>query len=217
MTIAGKSMDEVARDPEFARAHARLLKDGATQFDFPEFKPPEVPAWLKPLFEAIGRFLEFIAPAVPYIFWTAVGLGVAAILWLIIREVAGTAFVWPWQRKALAPLDDDWRPDAAQARILLSEAEALAAQGRFAEAARLLLQRSVADIGERRPDFLKPSLTAREIARAEALPTPARSAFAAIARVVEVSAFGSAVVTADAWTQCRDAYGDFALAGAWRG
>jgi hypothetical protein len=217
MAVAGWTMTEVARDPAFARAHARLVADRSTQFEMPRFEPPKLPEWLRPVARAIAQFIEFIAPAFPYLFWGAVVLVVGMIAWVVISEMRGVPWRWPWRRKPVTEASEDWAPDAEQARVLLAEAEALAAQGRFAEAARLLLRRSVEDIGERRPEFLRPSLTARDIAAAEALPSGARRAFAAIARVVEVSTFGSATVTADAWTACRASYGEFALAGAWRG
>lgn len=203
----------IASDPAVAHAHAQLLADKATQFDFPSFEIPTPPAWLKPLAE----FFQWLSPAFPYIFWTAAAIVVGLILWFIVREAQGMAFRWPWQKKPEAEVEEAWQPDADAARALLAEAEAMAGDGRYAEAARLLLQHSVTDIARRRPEFLKPSLTARDIARADAIPSGARSAFGAIARVVEVSAFGSAKVTADAWAACRQAYGEFALAGAWRG
>jgi hypothetical protein len=132
----------------------------------------------------------------------------------VLTNVAGVE--WPWRRRrAEEDAEGDWRPDEGAARQLLAEAEALAAAGRYAEAARLLLHRSVEDIGRRLPDFLKPSLTARDIARSAELPGAARPAFAAIARVVEVSAFGSRAVSAEAWHQCREAYGRFALPASW--
>jgi hypothetical protein len=208
-----EAVTQVARDPDVARAHAKLLADKTTQFDFPAFEIPKPPAWLKPLAE----FFEALAPYAKYIFWGAAAIVVGLILWFIIREAQGMAFRWPWQPKPEMEADDDWQPDAAVARQLLAEAEGLAADGRYAEAARLLLQHSVADIARRRPEFLKPSLTARDIAGAETIPGGARTAFGAIAQVVEVSTFGSAKVTAEAWAACREAYGNFALAGAWRG
>jgi hypothetical protein len=224
MNVAGgaKAAEIMARNPTpnpaqdsgLAQAHARLITDGTMQFDLPGFVPPQVPAWLKPLIE----FLEWLSPAFPYIFWGAVAMGVALIAWVVIREFSGVAFVLPWRRKpVLAEAEDDWRPDEQVARALLAEAEALARDGRYAEAARLLLRRSVEDIGERRPAFITPSLTARDIAAAPALPVGARAAFGAIAGVVEISTFGSAALTAAAWDQCRAAYGNFALAGAWHG
>jgi hypothetical protein len=206
-------MTDVGRDPEFAKAHARLIADTSTQFDLPAYLPPKIPVWFKPLAE----FIKSISPGFSYIFWIAVAVVVALIAWFIVKEARGMAFRWPWQKKPEAEEEAEWAPDQNAARALLTEAEALAAAGSYAEAARLLLRRSVEDIARRRPEFLKPSVTARDISVAEAIPGGARKAFAAIARVVEVSAFGSASVSADAWTQCRAAYGEFALAGSWRG
>ena len=206
-------MTDIARDPEFAKAHARLVADKSTQFELPAFVPPEIPAWIKPT----GEFFKWLLPAFPYIFWGAVALVVGLVAWFIVNESRGMAFRWPWQRTPGAEEEAEWAPDETAARALLTEAEALAAAGRYAEAARLLLRRSVEDIARRRPEFLKPSVTARDISVADAIPRGARKAFAAIARVVEVSAFGSASVSADAWTECRAAYGEFALAGSWRG
>jgi hypothetical protein len=207
------ALTEATRDPELAKAHAKLVADSTTQFDLPQFKLPEIPEG----FKWLVKFFEWLSPAFPYIFWGAVALVVALIAWVIFNEAKGMAFRWPWQKKPEAEDDVEWAPDERAARALLSEAEALAAEGRYAEAARLLLKRSVEDIAQRRPEFLKPSVTARDISVADAIPGAARKAFAAIARVVEVSAFGSASVSADAWTQCRSAYGEFALAGSWRG
>lgn len=206
-------MADVGRDAEFAKAHARLIADTATQFELPRFVAPEMPSWIKPT----GEFFTWLMPAFPYIFWGAVALVVAMVAWFIFNEARGMAFRWPWQRKPEAEEEQDWAPDLSAARALLTEAEALATAGNYAEAARLLLRRSVEDIARRRPEFLKPSVTARDISVASTIPGGARKAFAAIARVVEVSAFGSASVSADAWTQCRAAYSEFALAGSWRG
>jgi hypothetical protein len=206
-------MTDVGRDPEFVKAHAQLVADKSTQFELPAFVPPELPSWIKPT----GRFFQWLSPAFPYIFWGAVALVVALIAWFIVKEARGMTFRWPWQKKPEAENEPDWIPEEHAARALLTEAETLAAAGSYAEAARLLLRRSVEDIARRRPEFLKPSITARDISVADAIPGGARRAFAAIAHVVEVSAFGSASVSADAWTQCRAAYGEFALAGSWHG
>jgi hypothetical protein len=213
VTATATAIADVGRDPEFAKVHARLIADKSTQFDLPKFMPPELPSWIKPT----GEFFKWLMPAFPYIFWGAVALIVGLIAWFIINESRGMAFRWPWQKNADVEVEPEWAPEQSAARALLSETEALAADGRYAEAARLLLRRSVEDIARRRPEFLKPSITARDISVADAIPGGARKAFAAIARVVEVSTFGSASVSAEAWTQCREAYGEFALAGSWRG
>lgn len=203
MSVAASAGDDIAA------AHRALLADRSIQFDLPGIVQPKPPAWLEPL----AAFVKWLSPAFPYIFWGAVALVALGILWFVVRNF--TALEWPWRRRASESAEDSWQPEEGVARALLSEAEALAAEGRFAEAARLLLRRSVEDIARRLPQFLKPSLTARDIAGADALPGAAPPAFAAIARVVEVSAFGSRAVSADAWAECRAAYARFALPDSW--
>ena len=200
----------IAADARFDAAHRALARDGSIQFDLPHYVRPEPPAWLKPL----ADFLHWLHPAFPYLFWGAVGLVVLALLYFVVANVDGLSWM-RWRKRTKVEDDDVWQPEEHVARALLAEAEALAAEGRYAEAARLLLQRSVEDIARRLPDFMQPSLTARDIASATALPVRARPAFAAIARVVEVSAFGAQAVTAAAWDECRAAYGRFAMPKSW--
>ncbi len=210
-TPAGKGAEELGGG-RLEAAHRALVADKSIQFDLPGLAPPQKPpAWL----EAIAAFFKWLYPAFPYLFWGAIIVAVLIALYFLLRNVDG--FEWPWQRRRAAAEGDveEWRPEEDVARVLLAEAEALAGQGRYAEAARLLLHRSVEDIATRLPQFLKPSLTARDIAGAEALPGAARPAFAAIANVVEVSAFGSRAVTAEAWAECRAAYARFATPASW--
>jgi hypothetical protein len=109
----------------------------------------------------------------------------------------------------------DLRPDAAAARSLLEEADALARQGRFAEAVHLLLFRSIEDIQERVDGGVPNSLTAREIAALGKLPARARRALAPIIQVVERSFFGGRAVEADGWQEARSSYEDFAFGEGW--
>ena len=209
----GSAAERAAVDGRFDAAHRALIADKSIQFDFARVQPqqPKIPEWLKWL----GEFLQWLSPAFPYIFWGAIILGALTVLYLVLSNIDG--WEWPWQRgeRRQTTEIDEWRPEEGAARALLAEAEALAAQGRFAEAARLLLLRSVEDISRRLPQFLKPSLTARDIAAAEELPGEARPAFDAIARVVEVSAFGSRSVNEAAWAECRAAYARFATPATW--
>lgn len=211
-TAAGAGAESVS-DARLAEVHRVLRADKSIQFDLPGIAPPpKPPEWLKPLMQ----FIEWMSPAFPYIFWGILALVALSILYLILTNIVGVE--WPWRRNragTVAAEDDSWRPEEATARALLAEAEALAAEGRYAEAARLLLHRSIEDIAGRLPRFLQPSLTARDIASAGELPSAARPAFSAIARVVEVSAFGTRSVTADAWHDCREAYARFALPATW--
>lgn len=195
-----------------AAAHARLMHDTSIQFALPDYQPPTLPAWLKPL----AALLRAIEPAMPYLFWAAVIGGAALILFLIARELWGLT-IGVRRRNVLEEEDgDDWRPDAAAARVLLSEADALAASGDHEGAVHLLLRRSVADIAERLPRFLSPSLTARDIAVAEELPAGPRAAFATIAAVTEAAVFAKTPIGESGWRRAREAYETFALGTAWR-
>ena len=192
----------------FAEAHRRLLGDTAIQFDLPSAgQPPSQPP----------PDLSGTLPFLKAFFWIAVAAIVLFLLYLIVQRLAGAQ--WSWRRRAEEEpaAAADWRPEARQARGLLGEADALAAEGRFSEAARLLLFRSIADIDSRRPELVRPALTSRDIAALDAIPGRPRSAFARIAMLVERSLFGARPLAAGDWHECRAAYEDFAFAEGWRG
>lgn len=195
-----------------ARAHARLLEDDTLQFDRTGFTPPEVPAWL----EAVRNALRALGPLMEYVFWSGLILIVAGLAWLIIREVLKLRMPRAKPKTAVVATEPEWRPDAATARNLLTGADALAAEGRYAEAAHLLLLRSVEDIEIKKPRALKVSLTTREIAGLAGLPEAARPAFVRIGEVVERSLFGGRPVDATDFAECRRAYEAFALPDGWR-
>lgn len=195
-----------------AAAHRRLLQDSSLQFDFAQPQPPpRTPDWLHPL----GEFLKAIAPAMSWIFWGALIVGALCLAYFVGREMVGR--YWARRPKAPKPVvaTSPWRPEAHQAMTLLSDADRLAAEGRYAEAAHLLLLRTIDDIRGRRPDLVRPALTSRELGALEALPASARPAFRAIAQVVERSLFGGATVAADDFARCRADYEAFALPKAW--
>jgi hypothetical protein len=195
-----------------ARMHKQLLADGSIQFDLPAYVPPKPPDWLKPLLDALSR----LGPYMIYLFWGAVIAGAAIILLLIVLEMKGVAWRLPWRKtRPEAEAQAAWRPDVGAAQILLSEADALAARGAYDEAVHLLLRRSVADIASRLPDFLRPSLTARDIATSASIPVRARNAFTQIARIVEAALFARRPVGADGWREARDAYERFVFRDAW--
>lgn len=194
-----------------ARAHAQLRADRDIQFDLPapEPPPPPPPDWLGPFLE----FVRAIAPVLQWAFWALLALACAAILFFIGREIIRTR--WPERRRAMSLTGQEpWRPEAQAARLLLADADALAAAGRYAEAAHLLLRRSVEDIRQARPHLVRPALTSRDIAAHPQLPDAARGAFAAIARIVERALFGGREVDEGGWRAARAAYTDFALPGA---
>lgn len=195
-----------------AKAHQQLISDKSIQFELPAYVPPQPPDWLKPLLD----LLSSLGPYMIYLFWGAVLSGAAIILLLVFLEMKGIAWRLPWQRaRRETEAEEAWRPDAGAAQILLSEADALAARGDYDEAVHLLLRRSVADIAGRLPDFLRPSLTARDIAAAASVPAKARAAFTEIARIVEAALFARRPVGAEGWRQARGAYERFVFRDAW--
>lgn len=200
-------------DEAFDKRHAELLKRKDLQFSFEAVAPPpdlpSLPQWLI-------DFLTWIAPAFTWLLWGALGLGIAALIWFLGREIWSAR----WGRRAKADAlpdiqEPDYRPEPARAHALLAEADRLAAEGRFVEAARVLLHRSIEDIEEKRPNAIRKAFTSREIEAMPALPGRARTAFSAIARAVENSWFGGQPMTGDGWSHCRKAYSDFAFPEAW--
>lgn len=200
----------------FDAAYAQVRGNGDIQFTPSFSKPPDPPPqwwndvmrWLAELLEPAARALAFAWPVLSKVLLGALAIGVLAMLWVILAP-----YVADWRERRSAAAAPEWAPDQALARRLLEEADALAAQGRFDEAAHLLLYRSIEDISARRPDLLRPSTTAREIGAFEALSARARSAFGVIAGHVEASFFARRPLDRDAWDSSREAYRAFALDG----
>lgn len=218
----------------FAEAHRALRADGTTQFDLRAAPPPpKPPAWLHTLGEWIAwalrpvfRFFGWLFGLLPNWPYASILLGLVLVtlaillIWTVVERVRHGRWRVPFRRKRVAAETSEdepaWAPEAAPARAWLREADELAAQGRYAEAVHHLLLRSVEDITKRRPKLIRPALTSRDIAAAEAIPVAARDMFAGIARIVERSLFGGRDVDEAGWSEARTAYADFALPGAWR-
>jgi hypothetical protein len=230
--ISGKAQDAADAADGLAAAHEALKADPSIQFALrPAPPPPRPPQWIGDLFrwldETLGpvfRWIGSFMPDAPYariFLWTVLALAVAAFAVMLYRRIREGEWRLRRRRTAVAaeiPAEEEsWAPEAAPARSWLREADALAAQGRYAEAVHHLLFRSIEDIGRRRPRLVRPALTSRELAAAEALPPPARSLFARIAALVERSLFGGRAVGAEDWTSARAAYADLVLPGTWRG
>lgn len=204
-TTAGVAADR------FADAHRRLLADESIQFELSVFQQPPPPAWV----EALIDFFRAIFPFLRILFWVAVAAAVVLLAYAIVRRVQDGE--WSWRRKAAASDEvESWMPQEAPARALLREADALAAAGRYGEAAHLLLFRSIEDIDRRRPQLVRPALTSRDIAGAPALPSGPRRSFGDIVMMVERSLFGGHSLGEQDWQTCRAAYEDFAFASAWK-
>jgi hypothetical protein len=214
-------------------AHRALKGDPSIQFTLkPAPPPPEAPTWLRDVFrwleevlKPVARLVDWLAgflPDAPYVrilLWAVLAAAAAGFIWMIYRRIADGEWRMPRRRRKVAgpaPADEEWAPESAPARSWLEEADALAAQGRFADAVHHLLLRSVEDIARRRPKAVRPALTSRELARVEGVPAPARTLFAHIAALVERSLFGGRGVERGDWEGARAAYADFVLPRTWR-
>jgi hypothetical protein len=205
---------------DFASQWRELRGDGDIQFAPVEVPPPpEPPQWWQDFLEWLGDLLRPIADFLGSI-GKLIGVSGQAMLWLLLAIAAVLVAALLWRvlgdvRRARTPPTDapaHWTPAEADAQALLEDADRLAAQGRFDEATRLLLKRSVGQIAAARPGLLDPSSTAREIAALAALSAQARSAFGIIAARVERSLFALHSLSAEDWQAARAAYADFALA-----
>lgn len=195
-----------------ARAHAELIADRSIQFSLAP--PPKIePSGLAKM---IAELIAALAPFATYIFWAGVALIAAFVAYLVIAQLGGYGWASRWKREQIDDDDADWRPEARVARTLLAEADALAEAGDYEAAVHLLLVRSVEDIARRLPDFLQPSLTARDIAVDARLPARPRDAFSRIAGIVERALFARRSVGSDGWKEARQAYENFAFTEGWR-
>ncbi|MBS0386010.1 MAG: DUF4129 domain-containing protein [Proteobacteria bacterium] len=197
-----------AGDPLTA-AHDAMLHDPQLQLHFSEFTPPRPPEWLQPLAE----FIRAISPFLVYVFWGGVAVIVLTIAYALFAEIRRRMPAQAETPQTAAPPAPDYRPTAVRARALLEEADRLAAEGRYGEAARVLLRRSIEDFENVLKIAIGPALTSREIARLDRLSPQGRTTFSSIAAAVERSLFGGETLTASQYGECRDAYAHFALQG----
>lgn len=206
---------DVAATPggdNFAAAHAAMLRDHQLQFQFTDFVQPEAPRWAGPLVD----FLRAISPFLGYVFWAGVALIVLAIAYALFTEIRRRMPARAEKGTAPAPPAPHYRPTAVRARALLEEADRLAREGRYGEAARVLLHRSIEDFEDVLKIAIGPALTSREIARLDRLSPQGRTTFSGIAAAVERSLFGGQALTQAQYGECREAYAAFALQGARR-
>jgi hypothetical protein len=201
------------------------MADKTLQFGFGKAPPPPPPPhlpgwllnfghWLAGLLRGVGSVVGFVGNQMVWVFVAGLAIILGLVLFFIGREIARTR--WPERRKPKAVgAEPEWRPEASAARALLDEADRLAAAGEYAEAAHLILYRSIEDIEKHRPRLVRPAFTSREIGELGGIPDGARSTFATITWIVEHSFFGGRDVDAAGYAECRKAYESFAFPEAW--
>ncbi len=152
--------------------------------------------------------------------WIAAGIALAILLYWIVSfflDRQGNSREPRARKDRRKKQKEAWRPEEAHAVQLLDQADLLANEGRYDEAARLLLHRSIGEIDAHRPDLVRPALTSRDIAGHPLLPSGPAAAFARIAALVERSLFARRPLGVEDWRDCRAAYHEFAFAEGWRG
>jgi hypothetical protein len=192
------------RDDAIDAAQRTLAKDGVVQLSLPNHVAPKLPD-----VNLSGLDTQYLK----YFLWTVLAVVAIIIVSAIWRRVRALPKRGP-VRAAGGP-SSVWRPERQQALVLLSEADSLAKGGRFAEAAHLLLLRSVEQIAAKQPTAVKPALTSRDIAAQPSLPRDVSEAFGMITAAVERSLFAGRGIDATEWSRCRAAYADAALGREW--
>ncbi|HTO29428.1 MAG TPA: hypothetical protein VL017_12615, partial [Devosia sp.] len=137
-----------------------MRANGEIQFapvQMPEKPPP--PSWLLRFLDWLSDLLrpaaEKLGLSWPVLKWILLGIVVLAALTLLWRLLAPIARI-RFARAGTSENEQGWVPDRVAAIALLEDADRLAAEGRFDEATHLLLQRSVNQIAQARPDWLEP-------------------------------------------------------------
>lgn len=214
MTAAYSGVDQTSnpQPDSFGTAHAQLLADRNLQFDMAPMTPPEMPPWLEPL----ARFLQAIAPLLVWVFWGGVIITVLIVLYFIVSEIVRRLPDRRPREDAATAAVPQYRPAPARARALLEQADKLAAEGKYSEAVRVLLHRSIDDLERVFSVRIGRDLTSREIAQLEPLSREGRSVFTRLARAVEISLFGGRLLNAEDFRSCRESYASFALSGSGR-
>lgn len=197
--------------------------DQTLQRERPEYEPEAQPQRQRdrasgpgPIARAIAAFFKAVGSVLGYILLILVILAVLAGIYMVF----GDAVTWRGRQKEKTAEPDisaipNLRPEQARAQALLGDADALAAEGRFAEAVHLLLFRSIDEIQEKRAGAIARSLTSREIGALGILPDPVRQALSPIIRIVERSFFGGRDVDETGWQQARASYETFAFGETW--
>lgn len=217
MSGQGVNIAKSATYNDASRAWEEVRQSSEIQFaPLPPMKPPETPAWLEwlskvmeavfgPLRDALAKALGAAWSTIQYAMLALAAVLLLYVLWRLLEPVLQRLR----ERKAEP---ETWAPTREEAFALLSDADRLAAEGRYGDAAHLLLLRSIGQIRTFQPGTLAPANTAREIANFPQLPEAARNAFSIIAGRVEESLFALRELDHAGWTVARTAYADFALA-----
>jgi hypothetical protein len=201
--LASDGLAQGASDP--GAVAREIIADGPYQTELDLANPRETQtrnrdwSWLQDLFS----FSESLAPAMRAVLYILCIAGICLILFAVFRGVSGR-----FRQKIDIVDENDEAGVVTRTRRFdsvgtLSDADALAEAGRYAEAVRVLLFRSLEFLRSGIGDALFPYLTSREILLISGLDAAERDALKRIVATEEVSHFGAAPLNADAYRNCR--------------
>lgn len=200
-------IQQVNKDHDLQTSFINLPKPDPHQYDFMRSIAKAIGSFL----HGMGELFSPIAPVLPYLLYAIAIAAVLILLSPVARLFLTTRFERLFARDNLRG-ETAWRPTKAAVTALLSEIDALAADGRYDEAVHLLLIRSVADINAFRPDLVQLHYSARDILTHPLLPAAARPAFQQIVEWVEKSYFAGIAAGKAGFDACRRAYIAFVAA-----
>ncbi|MEL6858007.1 MAG: hypothetical protein AAFO74_06445 [Pseudomonadota bacterium] len=212
-TISDQRLDQALEAYQADEDLQRERPVADPEFDERELRERNEPG---PILRAIANFFSAIGSVLGYLLILLVIIAIAAGLYMVFGEQMTLRGRKKEDKiKANVSVDNTLRPEPTKAKALLEDADALAAQGRFAEAVHLLLFRSIDDIQEKKSGAIGRSLTAREIGSLGLLPEQIRGALTPIIRIVERSFFGGRDVDETGWQEARASYERFAFGEVW--
>ncbi len=173
------------------------LRPGAGKAPADEDESIEAPVHAGPL----GFLLQWLM-------YIVIGAVLVVLIFWLITELGG------YEKDAAAETEPSAAPDDASPVVdkPLGDAEALARQGRFAEAIHTLLLRTLEELVKKLATPLPKSMTSREILVRVKLPDEAQSALSGLVTATELCWFGDAVPGADDYQACVARWKTFASA-----
>ncbi len=147
-----------------------------------------------------------LSPIIAMLMWALLIAGAVIVVFYVIKELAKGG------RKDRVRADDpvigeEPVPAPAELDRPLEDADALARQGKFAEAIHTLLLRTFQELA--RASKISPHLTSREILAKIPLLTDGRDALGELVAVVELTWFGDDVPGEPEWLRCRAQFDRF--------
>lgn len=192
-------------NPASATPYEAVRADARYQFEVEAPPPPEPlrerePWFDGPFWDGLG---EILAVLLRVLFWGALAALAAFVLYQVARYARSR---WRDRNRDETDAPAPYAPAPAAVRTLLDDAARLAAEGRYGDAVRLLLRRSVEDVERRHPGAIRDSMTSREIAGLSVLTALTREAFSGLAALVEAAHFAGRTLSERDWDEARGLY-----------